>query len=421
MTSFSFVDLFAGLGGFHVAATRMGGKCVFASEINPKLQTIYRLNFGIEAAGDIRKVPTTKIPAHDVLFAGFPCQPFSKAGEQLGWEDAVRGTLFWDVARVIRKHKPKLAILENVSNFVHHDKGNTYETVRKCLTDLGYSVDCKKLSPHEFGIPQVRERVFIVAKRGKRNQIQWPKPEHSKEDLSIRSILDTKPSTATPLSKRDIECIEVWQEFLDALPDTAKLPSFPIWGMEAGATYPIDHDSIHEVPLSELQCCKGAFGTPLTDLNFEQILTTLPSHAIGKSNVFPKWKRDFITQNRSFFELHKESLVEWHSKIQKFPSSLQKFEWNCQGERRVIWDYVLQFRASGLRTRRTNTSPSLVAMTNTQIPIIGWERRYMTPNEGARLQSLDVLRNLPEGHLAFEALGNAVNATVALKVLDQNL
>ena len=94
MSSFAFADLFAGLGGFHVAAHNLGGHCVFASELKPQLQELYKANFGVEVVGDIQKIPATKIPIHDVLFAGFPCQPFSKAGEQLGWEDAVRGTLF---------------------------------------------------------------------------------------------------------------------------------------------------------------------------------------------------------------------------------------------------------------------------------------------------------------------------------------
>jgi DNA (cytosine-5)-methyltransferase 1 len=421
MSSFAFVDLFAGLGGFHVAAHKLGGHCVFASEVKPQLRDLYQANFNVAIAGDIQKIPATKIPSHDVLFAGFPCQPFSKAGEQLGWEDAIRGTLFWDVARVVRKHRPQLVLLENVSNFVHHDGGNTYEVVRKCLTDLGYCVEYKKLSPHEFGIPQVRERVFIVAKRGKRSAITWPQVEFSKEQLSIESILEKKPSNAIPLSRRDLECLAVWQDFLDAIPSAAKLPSFPIWGMEAGATYPFTVDSLAKVKLSDLQQTSGGFGGSLAGKSRTQILDQMPSYSRLNKNAFPKWKQDFIRQNRDFFALHSGVLQNWRKKIQAFPPSLQKFEWNCQGEERNLWKYVLQFRASGVRTRRRSTSPSLVAMTNTQTPIIAWEKRYMTPKEGARLQSLDELKYLPVGHLAFEALGNAVNAIVVEKILSLNL
>jgi DNA (cytosine-5)-methyltransferase 1 len=421
MTTFSYADLFAGLGGFHVAAKKLGGDCVFASEIQPDLQKLYEVNFGKKIAGDIRSVPATKIPAHDVLFAGFPCQPFSKAGEQLGWEDAVRGTLFWDVARVIRKHKPRLILLENVSNFVHHDEGNTYEVVRKCLADLGYYVEYKKLSPHEFGVPQVRERVFIVAKRGKRSSITWPEVEFSREELSLESILEKRPHNAIPISKRDIECLTVWQNFLDSIPASSKLPSFPVWGMEADATYPFLKDSLAKISLRDLQASNGPFGLTLSGLNRSDILKTVPSYARANQSAFPKWKQDFIRQNRDYFKEHMGCLEDWRKKIQAFPPSLQKFEWNCQGEERNIWKYVIQFRASGVRTRRVSTSPSLVAMTNTQIPIIAWEKRYLTALEGARLQSLDTLKYLPAGHLAFEALGNAVNATVVSKILSLNL
>jgi DNA (cytosine-5)-methyltransferase 1 len=421
MSDFSFVDLFAGLGGFHVAGRNLGGTCVFASEIQPHLRELYRENFGHEISGDLRDVPATKIPGHDVLFAGFPCQPFSKAGEQLGWEDATRGTLFWDIARVIRRHKPRLVLLENVANFVHHDDGNTYETVQQCLADLGYNVDFRKYSPHQFGVPQVRERVFILAKRGKRTSIVWPDREFQEKQLSIRSVLDVNPTDATPLSKRDVECLETWQDFLNSIPRETKLPSFPIWGMEYQATYKYDQDSLSRIDLSSLQTMRGAFGNPLASLTRAEILLAVPSYARGKKKAFPKWKQDFIRQNREFFSNHSPYLSKWLEKIQKFPPSLQKFEWNCQGEERNIWQYVLQFRPSGIRTRRTYTSPSLVAMTTTQTPVIAWEKRYLTVREAARLQSLESLTYLPTGDLAHEALGNAVNSRVVERILRVNL
>src|SRR5262249_22646130 len=133
--------------------------------------------------------------------------------------------------------------------------------------------------------------------------------------------------------------------------------------------------------------------------------------------TFPDWKIAFIRQNREFYARHKKLIDRWVDEILRFPSSLQKLEWNCKGGERDIWKYVIQFRASGVRVKRPASSPSLIAMTTTQVPIIAWERRYMTPRECARLQSLDELKNLPEAStIAFKALGNAINADIVEKI-----
>lgn len=133
--------------------------------------------------------------------------------------------------------------------------------------------------------------------------------------------------------------------------------------------------------------------------------------------MFPKWKQDFIRKNREFYAENRDWIAPWRPKILKFPSSLQKLEWNIQGGHQNLWDYVIQFRASGVRVKRRNTAPSLIAMTDTQVPIIAWEERYMTPRECARLQSMQSLKQLPSSPVqAFQALGNAVNTDVVERV-----
>jgi DNA (cytosine-5)-methyltransferase 1 len=160
-----FIDVFAGLGGFHVALERLGHECVFASELDANLQQLYEKNFGMRPHGDIRAVPVSKIPAHDILCAGSPCQPFSKAGEQQGFDCPKWGDLFEHVLRVLRHHKPEHVILENVPNLERHSKGETWTQLKQGLESAGYDIRTKHLSPHQYGIPQIRERVFIVGRR----------------------------------------------------------------------------------------------------------------------------------------------------------------------------------------------------------------------------------------------------------------
>ena len=158
---FTYIDLFAGIGGFHQAANALGGECIFASEIDADAKHSYKENYGMEPHGDITKIGAGDIPDHDVLFAGFPCQPFSIIGSRLGFDD-IRGTLFFEIARILKEKQPSLFILENVKQLSRHDKGKTLLTIIKVLEELGYKVDHKILNALDFGLPQKRERIIIV-------------------------------------------------------------------------------------------------------------------------------------------------------------------------------------------------------------------------------------------------------------------
>lgn len=181
------IDLFCGIGGFHYAAKENGIDIIFASEIDKYARTQYKLNHGLEPYGDITTIDSHDIPDHDILFAGFPCQAFSIAGKRKGFEDT-RGTLFFEIARILRDKTPRYFLLENVKGLLSHDGGNTLKTIEKTLLDLGYFIKIQTLNAKYFGVPQNRCRLFIVGFADLDEYFRFTFPQENPDN--IKSLVD---------------------------------------------------------------------------------------------------------------------------------------------------------------------------------------------------------------------------------------
>jgi len=189
LSTLKYIDLFAGIGGFHQAMDSVGASCVFASEWDKDCQYTYEENYGIIPHGDITKIDEKDIPTHDILCAGFPCQAFSISGKQKGFEDS-RGTLFFEVARIAKYHQPKILLLENVKNFEKHDNGNTLHTVKATLEEIGYDFYSQVLNASHFGVPHKRERIFMIAFRKDLNIHSFTFPVGTNVPVILQDFLD---------------------------------------------------------------------------------------------------------------------------------------------------------------------------------------------------------------------------------------
>jgi DNA (cytosine-5)-methyltransferase 1 len=195
---FKFIDLFAGIGGIRLGFEEIGGTCVFSSEWDKFSQQTYEANFSEKPCGDITKIDEKAIPNFDILLAGFPCQPFSNAGLKKGFLDT-RGTLFFEIIRILKYHKPKVVFLENVKGFKNHDKGNTFKVVKANLEELGYKVYAQILNAKDFGVPQNRERIYII---GFLNDLSFNFPEPPKYKVKVGDILDENVSPKYTISDK---------------------------------------------------------------------------------------------------------------------------------------------------------------------------------------------------------------------------
>lgn len=449
---YTFIDLFAGLGGFHLALQQLGCKCVFASELKEDLRKLYQLNFPEldeeYLKGDITLVDVNDIPSHDILCGGFPCQPFSQAGKRLGFQDEGRGDLFFKICEIIQHHRPRYIFLENVSNLKGHDNGDTWRVIKRELEKLGYYVpEPEILSPHQFGIPQHRRRIYIVgirkdlAEKSGSKEFVFPKGEKDKQ-CDISRIVDKDDTDIQPLALKTHQQLKVWQMFLDELKLRNRIiPKFPIWAMEFDADYDYEDIAPFKQTKKQLKGHKGKLGWEINGPSKEDCLRQLPIYAqTNTADKFPEWKIRYIRQNREFWTENSDWLCTWIEYIKDWDNSHQKLEWNCRGNNDGDLKHkIIQFRASGIRVKLPTFSPAL-NLVGTQVPILPWIElpkecipiysdeeleqygltqddirfgRYLSTKEAAALQGMGKLKF---GHLSrtriYEALGNAVNVDI---------
>jgi DNA (cytosine-5)-methyltransferase 1 len=404
---FTFIDLFAGIGGFHAALSGMGGECVYAAENDPAAAAVYERNWGLDPYRDLTKDANDNVmhvPPHDVLTAGFPCQPFSKSGAQRGM-DETRGTLYWNILKIINAHHPKIVLLENVRNLAGPRHNHEWNVIIKTLREEGYRVSGTPavfsphlLPPDRGGTPQVRERVFITATFVEQGADPWlleadppflHKPLDGWDPKSwnlVRDLpLDANRSVAgCKLTDSELLWINAWDEFVTLMMrarNMKRLPGHPLW---ADAWV-------------DIRGLKIPDGTP-------------------------KWKVEFLTKNAEFYSdvRHRDIIDDWTAKwgvyTEAFPASRRKLEWQAQ-DTKSLWKTFMHLRPSGIRAKAPTYVPALVAITQTSI--VGPRRRRLSTREAARLQGLpDWFDFGPQPASAtYKQLGNGVAVGAVWHVL----
>ena len=417
-TRFTFVDLFCGIGGFHQAMATLGGQCVFACDISTLCREVYQNNYLIHSddfivESDIKEaIKKHNIPNFDVLCGGFPCQTFSKAGNRNGFkvvekdngQSDERGQLFYSIIDVLKEHPEcKYIILENVRNLA--DNKENWQIVCDELKKLDFVITDIPIieSPHRFGIPQVRERVYILGTRTNciKNKTLSARLSIDRELLNIESHYQSCPDNSIPMLLDDVPnpkyfvseelsaVLDIWEEFLQNVKEIKS----PFWLHKAG-------------------------------LGIYDDATYKRDQTIGFDEM-PEWKQKLVMKSRKIYIDNKEFIDKWTAKYNMTKRSLihQKFEWNASKNCKSIKEGIIQFRQSGVRVKNPDYFPSLVAMNNTPIvwDSVNQRYRYLSPKEAAKLQSFKTDFQFCENDaVSYRQLGNSVNVKL-VKLLAEAL
>lgn len=429
---FKFIDLFAGIGGFHQAMTFYGGECVFASEIDTKCQETYEGQFRIKVKGDINQC-FKEIPNFDVLCGGFPCQTFSKAGNLEGFDNEEKGKLFYKIVDILKLHPEcKFIILENVRNLADDEK--FWSVIQEKLRELNFFITQEPIieSPDNFGIPQNRERVYILGiKKELRDQTKLLNGWIHTTDLHLEKFykkceegtafeildLENENNKDYLITPEELQVINAWEEFKRTIIPDEQIGS-PIWLDFFGFDYEINNREefykSNGYYTQYRKAKKKEYDDPKIKIDKKGYIT----------EETPVWKKRFIERNRKLYEDKKDLIDTWYN---KYKSSLikkvyRKFEWNCGPKHKEFKKCIIQFRQSGLRIKRSDTFPSLVAIVNT--PIIYDEvlksYRRITVREAANLQSFRKnYKFICDDHISYKQLGNSVNVKVIKIIVKQ--
>ena len=387
--SLTFIDLFCGIGGFHQALKKLGAKCILACDIDKDCREVYLTNYGIKPVEDVKKINPEEIPDFDILTAGFPCQAFSNGGKKKCFEDS-RGLLFDEIIRIAKEKKPKFMFLENVKHILKVSDGEVINYIKEKIDSIGYNLTLFQLSPHNYGIPQQRERVYFVCVL----KTLQP-PVNSNPTIILNPTIDPNTIDFNKFINNDnvpskyyinssiLETLEAWDEIIKQMEVGEKL-------------------------------------TPTLMIN-----DAFVDYSETQLNSFPAWKRDYIKKNRPLVQKYYTILDTWytkHKELLKQREIFGKLEWQTGPvtKNESIFNHFIQIRQSGIRVKKCKYFPTLVAIS--QIPIYGKEKRYITPRECARLQSFPEDFTLAiDDKKSYKQLGNSVNVENVFNVVSSTL